>query len=70
MNDEVGVWLISERKIPRAKKKEVEKALIPLPPAGSASDFYANPDVVQTNLRARRAVELCRGLVISSNAMF
>jgi hypothetical protein len=34
----------------REKKKTVENALIPLPPTGFASVFYANPDVVQTIL--------------------
>ncbi|MGG7555018.1 hypothetical protein [Pseudomonas sp. ES3] len=49
----------------QAKKKTAEKALIPLPPTGFVSFVYANPDVVQTNLQARRAVGLRRRSVIS-----
>ena len=57
-------------KKPWLKKKQDEKALIPLPPTGFASVFYANPNVVQTILQPRRAVGLCRGLAIAQNERF
>jgi hypothetical protein len=40
------------------RKKTVEKALIPLPPAGFVSFFCASLDVVQTNLQLKRAGRL------------
>ena len=48
----------------------MQKALIPLPPTGFASVFYANPDVVQTILQPRLAVGLHGGLAISFCAKF
>lgn len=54
----------------RQNKKTSEKALIPLPPTGLASFFYANPDVVQTNPQPRPAVGLCRGSAIAQNERF
>ena len=57
-------------KKPWLKKKQDEKALIPLPPTGLASFFCANSDVVQTSLQPKRAVGLCRRSAISQNAKF
>lgn len=55
-------------KIGSGNKKNLEKALISLPPTGHVSFFCAKPDVVQTNLQPRRAVGLCRGSAIAQNA--
>ena len=57
-------------KKPWLKKKQDEKALIPLPPTGLASFFCANPDVVQTNLQPRGAVGFCRRSPIAQNVKF
>jgi hypothetical protein len=43
---------------PTAHKKAGEKALIPLPPTGFASLFYANARVVQTPALAKPAAGL------------
>lgn len=48
------------------KKKSAEKALIPLPPTGFASVFFANQDVVQMRLQTKRALGLCGPDVIHS----
>ncbi|MDP9709838.1 UNVERIFIED_ORG: hypothetical protein J2X80_001915 [Pseudomonas fluorescens] len=45
-------------KIRLPQKKTAEKALIPLPPAGLAHLFYANPKVVQTDAPHRQTVGL------------
>ncbi len=52
------------------KKKQLKKALIPLPPTGFASVFCANSDVVQTNLRPLRTLGLRRRSAISQSAKF
>ena len=51
-------------------KKSSEKALIPLPPTGLVSFFFANPDVVQTNRQPKRAVGLYSRSAIAQSAKF
>lgn len=50
------------------KEKTSEKALIPLPPTGSASVFCANPDAMKAILQPRPAVGLRRGAAIARHA--